>query len=262
MLRFVAASFRANANYLIIYLHVHRYTCSYVDDYRGTVGTETYNTIYAIICYSACKAIISVRFRSVMSIVEISILRFQHEIVELCTVIFIVLHLHHFQYATFMILIVIVQLTLGGLAAIYKNDAKIETGNFLRSTISKYYNDAGTVKPDAVNLVWNQLMTDMRCCGVDSYKDFAAAEKWQATKGASDIVMPRECCQRLPASANGTVALVDEECPIRPTSENSYHTTVSEGIYCEYRPKTEQHRILFRVATTSCSAGCCTTATW
>lgn len=40
------------------------------------------------------------------------------------------LYLFPLQYATFMILIVLVQLTIGGLAAIYKNDVGVMTSKW------------------------------------------------------------------------------------------------------------------------------------
>lgn len=109
----------------------------------------------------------------------------------------------------------------------YHSKARTETGKFLRSTIVRYYNDADAGQPDAVNLVWNQLMTEMQCCGVNDYHDFAAADKWIATKGGSDIVLPKECCKRLVPANNGS-ALLDAECPSRPTAENSNFMTVSQ----------------------------------
>lgn len=98
------------------------------------------------------------------------------------------------------------------------SQARDETGNFLRSTITRYYSSSG--QPDAVNLVWNQLMTDMHCCGVHDYRDFETAPKWNATRG--DRVVPEQCCKR---TDDGS-ALVDAECVRTPNEQNSYFETV------------------------------------
>lgn len=107
-----------------------------------------------------------------------------------------------------------------------RTQARTQTDKFLRSTIVRYYSD--DVQPDAVSLVWNQMMTELQCCGVSDYHDFAAADKWTATKGSSDIVVPRQCCKlQTGASASNGRALLDTDCPRRPTAENSNYMTVS-----------------------------------
>lgn len=121
-----------------------------------------------------------------------------------------------------MIIIVCVQLTVGGLAAFFKESTRNETNKFLRTTITRYY--VGDNQPDAVNAVWNQLMTDMQCCGVNNYRDFEAAPKWNATRG-SDVV-PQPCCKQQ-TQPDGKSVLLDTHCLGQPSEANSFYMTVS-----------------------------------
>jgi len=119
-------------------------------------------------------------------------------------------------YGILMIVILVAQFTVGGLAAAYKDRARLETKNFLQSTISRYY--SSTENTDAVSLMWNHLMAEMRCCGVENYKDFELSEKWKGQR--DNRIVPEACCvlQR----RNGYFKPQDESCPYAPSDTNSH----------------------------------------
>lgn len=124
-------------------------------------------------------------------------------------------------YAIFMIIILIVEITIGGLAAAYKDRAKSETKIFLQSTITKYYSSAENA--DAVTLMWNHLMAQMSCCGVDNYKDFELSSAWNVNKGNRTV--PEACCI---LSDENTFKPEDSTCPVSPTTNNSH---IEKGCY-------------------------------
>ncbi|XP_011180604.1 CD82 antigen [Zeugodacus cucurbitae] len=119
-------------------------------------------------------------------------------------------------YGVFMILLLIAEIVAGGLAAFYKEKARAETKTFLQSTISDYYSTHENM--DAVTLMWNQLMSQMSCCGVNDYRDFDASLAWVSNKG--NRTLPEACCvlkdvsQMLPR---------DDDCVINPSESNSYY---------------------------------------
>lgn len=116
-------------------------------------------------------------------------------------------------YGVFMIIILIAEVTVGGLAAGYKDRAKSETKTFLQSTITKYYSSAEHT--DAVTLMWNHLMAQMSCCGVNDFNDFETSPAWHTNKGNRTI--PEACCK---LADKTTFRPEDPNCPI--TRNNSF----------------------------------------
>ncbi|KXJ79658.1 hypothetical protein RP20_CCG028628 [Aedes albopictus] len=122
-------------------------------------------------------------------------------------------------YGLFLIVILILEVTACGLAAAYKESAKTETKNYLQTTISKYYSSNDRNQSDAVTLMWNYLMSEMHCCGVDDYRDFNLSDKWNESKGSR--VIPEACCMQ-----TTLFDLLDKNCPYSPSDSNSYYKKV------------------------------------
>lgn len=118
-------------------------------------------------------------------------------------------------YAVFMIVLLLVEISLGTITVVYKQRSGDETRKFLNSTIEKYYTN--TENPDAVTVMWNHLMRQMTCCGVTDFQDFDNSKKWLENRG--DKLLPDACCI-LGDEPNFT--LLDPECPKKPSDSNSY----------------------------------------
>uniref|UniRef100_U5EXB2 Tetraspanin n=1 Tax=Corethrella appendiculata TaxID=1370023 RepID=U5EXB2_9DIPT len=121
-------------------------------------------------------------------------------------------------YGIFLLIILVLEIAAGGLAAAYKDRAKLETKNYLQSTITKYYSSNDNQNADAVTLMWNILMSEMSCCGVDDYKDFNLSDKWVQTKG--NRIIPESCCV-----LSGPFEPRDKNCPYSPSEANSFYKT-------------------------------------
>lgn len=91
----------------------------------------------------------------------------------------------------------------------------METKTFLQNTITNYYST--TERADAVTLMWNYMMAQMSCCGVDDYKDFNLSENWTTYKNNRTI--PEPCCV---LSDPMKFTPRDLNCPIFPSDANSY----------------------------------------
>lgn len=98
--------------------------------------------------------------------------------------------------------------------------ARVETKNFLQSTISRYYSSAE--QTDAVTLMWNHLMGEMRCCGVEDYRDFNLSEKWK--EQADGRKVPEACC--VLQKRNSVFIPQDDRCPYEPSATNSHFESV------------------------------------
>lgn len=76
---------------------------------------------------------------------------------------------------------------------------------------------------DVVNVMWNVLMMQMKCCGVDDYRDFSSSEKWQTHKGNRTI--PDTCCKF--HMENDKYVPLEKDCALYPSDTNSNYKTVN-----------------------------------
>lgn len=78
--------------------------------------------------------------------------------------------------------------------------------------------------------MWNKLMDEMQCCGVNDYTDFSKSKSWMENKGEN--VVPPNCCHK--HFTNGIITLDDESCPRSPNEKNSYYKEVKSKIKYYY----------------------------
>ncbi|XP_051168039.1 tetraspanin-1-like isoform X2 [Leptopilina boulardi] len=109
-------------------------------------------------------------------------------------------------YGILILIVLILECVVVGLAFELKGDAEKETQNLLKSTI-KYYSGQN----DAVTLAWDQIMTQFQCCGVENYNDFKYATNWTQRK-----TVPEACCKK---------GGLDSNCIFNPTDDNSNYQT-------------------------------------
>ncbi|CAL7948920.1 unnamed protein product [Xylocopa violacea] len=119
-------------------------------------------------------------------------------------------------YGVLILLVLILECVIVGLAFGLKGDAEQTTRDFLKSTI-KYY-ASNIDKSETITVTWDGIMTQLHCCGVESYLDF----QWNTNSTSSGKIVPEACCIK----ENNT--LKDSLCPISPTYNNSYY---EQGCY-------------------------------
>eukprot|EP00745_Piridium_sociabile_P031179 TRINITY_DN51690_c1_g1_i1.p1 TRINITY_DN51690_c1_g1~~TRINITY_DN51690_c1_g1_i1.p1 ORF type:complete len:274 (-),score=63.65 TRINITY_DN51690_c1_g1_i1:193-1014(-) len=91
----------------------------------------------------------------------------------------------------------------------------------LKQTIEEFY--AGIKGDDATSQIWNGIMSQMECCGVDSYKDFANAGKWTKTLDGYTLTTPVACCKTVSE---------DYTCAQSPTDDiNNWNTGCYKEIW-------------------------------
>jgi len=101
-------------------------------------------------------------------------------------------------YGVLVALVVIVEIVAAILVLyVFKEKISVEAKSFMKKTIDDDYRIEG--EENSVTVLWNRIMTDLSCCGVDGYQDFATP--------------PQSCC---PGLDNSTV------CP--QTGENQMET--------------------------------------
>ncbi|XP_072391470.1 tetraspanin-9-like [Diabrotica undecimpunctata] len=122
-------------------------------------------------------------------------------------------------YGLLLLVILILEITAGCLAIIYKGTAETEVKNVLKTSLSKYYSNSEN--GSAANLAWDGLQMSLKCCGVDDYADYQKNENW--AKG--DKVIPESCCV-----LNENKKPKVSTCTYSPNEVNSYY---SKGCYKE-----------------------------
>ena len=74
------------------------------------------------------------------------------------------------------------------------------------------------------------LRFQFHCCGVDSYKEFEYATKWNKTSALGTMVIPPSCCKLKDEDAfykdPKDAQLQDDNCPTNPGDGNSYMNKV------------------------------------
>ncbi|KAK7109614.1 hypothetical protein V1264_013626 [Littorina saxatilis] len=92
----------------------------------------------------------------------------------------------------------------------------------LKDTIQEEF--TGFEGNDAPSLIWNALMIELKCCGVDSYSDFTGAKKW--TDGTKYIT-PRACCKKVDTATGDACATFAGASDIN----NNWKTGCYEKLY-------------------------------
>ncbi|XP_033224546.1 tetraspanin-1 isoform X2 [Belonocnema kinseyi] len=110
-------------------------------------------------------------------------------------------------YGILILIVLVLECIVVGLAFGLKGDAEKETQSIVKSTI-KYYSGHS----DTVTLAWDRIMTQLHCCGAESYLDFDTSN-W-----ISHYKVPEACCRKYP---NGQI--MDSSCQSTPTEANSYY---------------------------------------
>ncbi|KAL1506827.1 hypothetical protein ABEB36_006117 [Hypothenemus hampei] len=126
-------------------------------------------------------------------------------------------------YGILLIVILIMEIAAGVVAAIYKTKAEEQTKNLLKMSLEKYYN--GTDSKDAVTLAWDSLQMNLKCCGVDNGKDYQLNQAW---KEQSNIIPPSCCALSLDNKP------LDPTCTTSPNDSNSYFRTGCYGKIIEW----------------------------
>nr|KAG5700676.1 hypothetical protein BaRGS_015506 [Batillaria attramentaria] len=98
----------------------------------------------------------------------------------------------------------------------------------LKDTITDNY--SGLDGSDAATQIWNGIMIELKCCGVDSYEDFQEADNWdKELHGYGPFAAPVACCKETP-----TGPTYDFSCAMAPTDATSNWKTGCYGKIWDY----------------------------
>ncbi|KAI5754131.1 hypothetical protein M8J77_006016 [Diaphorina citri] len=121
------------------------------------------------------------------------------------------------SFGCIILLILVLQIAAGGLAFFYKQRVGDEIKLFLKDTIRDYYNVTPTNQSNTATLMWNYLMAQLSCCGVDDYTDFSMSPRWNST----GLQVPAACCNLIGNKFD--FQPLDPDCVHTATDANSYY---------------------------------------
>ncbi|RZB40977.1 Tetraspannin domain containing protein, partial [Asbolus verrucosus] len=129
-------------------------------------------------------------------------------------------------YGICLLIILVVEITVGCLAVAYKSRADEETRKLLKSSIEKYYSTPDN--KDAVTLMWDHIQASLKCCGVNNYTDYQTSVKFKN----SGKVIPESCCvlEGDPLKFKPKVP----SCVTEPSEFNSYYKNGCFGAVIEW----------------------------
>lgn len=127
-------------------------------------------------------------------------------------------------YGIFLVIILIMEITAGGLAAAYRKETEEKAHTLLKESLERYQSEL-----NAETLMWNYFMSELKCCGVDTYKDFQSSNWAKETKK----LVPPACCVLQGDITKWTP--VDAACTETPL------LAYQKGCYEEFRKWIEKH---------------------
>jgi len=106
-------------------------------------------------------------------------------------------------YGILITIVVIVEIVAAVLVLnVFHAEVSEETKQFLEKTLKTDYKHPSEGKANDVTVLWDTIMTNLGCCGVNDYLDFM-------NEGSN--VIPAACC--LTPSINSTLPSLPESCP-------------------------------------------------
>jgi hypothetical protein len=119
-------------------------------------------------------------------------------------------------YATILAIIVLLEIVAGFTVLASRNKARNVIKEAIKTTFNKY--DHWHYKQDTkgITIMWDRIMTNFQCCGVDNYTDFKIIRDWH---WSPQMKVPESCC------ISGDVL---HNCTEHPTELNS---NLNKGCY-------------------------------
>uniref|UniRef100_A0A8D8VXT7 Tetraspanin n=1 Tax=Cacopsylla melanoneura TaxID=428564 RepID=A0A8D8VXT7_9HEMI len=128
-------------------------------------------------------------------------------------------------YGCFILIFLIMQIAAGCLAFFYKQRVGDEIRLFLKDSIRDYYNVSPVNQSNSATLMWNYLMAQLSCCGVDDFTDFNLSRQWNT----SGLQVPPACCNLVGNKFD--FQPLDPDCVYHPSDVNSYYRIVRTYLF-------------------------------
>lgn len=97
-----------------------------------------------------------------------------------------------FQYISLVVVLFLSEFIIGSIAFVFRGGIGRTISNDLKYGIEKHYNisDRGSLIAPSVAVIYDQLQTQFKCCGVHSYEDWYDIRSWPGERW-----VPKSCCK-------------------------------------------------------------------
>lgn len=91
-----------------------------------------------------------------------------------------------------MIVLFLSEFLLGSIAFVFRGGIARMVANEMKYGIEKHYNesDRGSIIAPSVAVIYDQLQTELQCCGIHTYEDWYDIGSWQGQRW-----VPQSCCK-------------------------------------------------------------------
>jgi hypothetical protein len=94
-------------------------------------------------------------------------------------------------YATILLVILVLEIGLGCSAIAYRPELRQAILKSMKGTLPEYVSVQGRRDVNGLTAMWNRVMINLECCGVESGNDFALKEKFTEPE---IVRIPLSCC--------------------------------------------------------------------
>jgi hypothetical protein len=125
-------------------------------------------------------------------------------------------------YAMILLTFMLMEIATAGAAIGYRNEAKDYIKANMKSTLLQYVHPASREDKNGITFMWDRIMANYECCGVDNFTDLEQSKYWITN---STIKIPSACCI---LRDKKSIFPQDFKCANNPTEENS---NMNKGCY-------------------------------
>jgi len=95
-------------------------------------------------------------------------------------------------YFSLVIVLFLSEFLLGSVAFVFRGGIARMIANEMKYGIEKHYNasDRGSLIAPSVAVIYDQMQTELQCCGIQSYEDWYDISSWPGERW-----VPRSCCK-------------------------------------------------------------------
>jgi hypothetical protein len=138
-------------------------------------------------------------------------------------------------YAMILLIFMLMEIAAGSAALVYRKEARNYIKAAMKSTLDQYIPSTSREDRGGVSLMWDRIMANYECCGVDNSTDIEHSKHWHAQEY---MKIPMACC--ILRDKMG-ISPTDAKCAKNPSDENS---NMNKGCYNSLAAEVENHSIV------------------
>lgn len=145
-------------------------------------------------------------------------------------------------YAVVLIVMILLEVVGIILIAVFHNQIEADLQkNMVNQITASYYNETSK---DALSQAWNQMMKDLKCCGVFDYRDWNTS---QYVAMYPNNPVPSTCCRwdnSMNQPANITSCYLDARGYVKPPNNGTFTDLYATGCLTQIEDLLQQNKVI------------------